>query len=151
MIGKTNFPFVKEGTELYASRLKHYVRFDIQELSDVKAGKNMPSDELKKKEAEQFLKKIPSDAFVILLDENGKQYQSRQFALEIEKWMIQTSKDIIFVVGGAFGFAPAMYERAQLKISLSSMTFSHQLIRLIFVEQLYRAFSIINQEPYHND
>lgn len=151
VIGKTNFLFVKEGLEMYASRMKHYVKFEFVELPDVKAAKNLPTDELKKKEAEQFLKKIPVDAHLVLLDENGKQYNSRQFAGEIQKWMNQSSKDIVFVIGGAFGFAAAMYERAQVKVSLSAMTFSHQLIRLIFAEQLYRAFTIIHQEPYHND
>jgi 23S rRNA (pseudouridine1915-N3)-methyltransferase len=151
LIGKTNFDFVKQGFELYGQRIKHYIKFEVRELPDIKGVKNMSSDELKRKEGEIFLKKIPSDAFLVLLDENGKKFNSRSFATEIERFMLQSVKELTFVVGGAFGFSDEMYQRAQLKISLSEMTFSHQLIRLIFAEQLYRAFSIINNEPYHND
>lgn len=150
-MGKTNFSFVKEGIDLYSKRLKHYIKFNIFELPDIKGVKNMSAEVLKYKEGEQFIKKISADAKVILLDENGKQFNSRAFAKEIEKNMIQSVKELVFVVGGAYGFSETMYKRANSKFSLSSMTFSHQIIRLIFAEQLYRAFSIINHEPYHND
>lgn len=151
VIGKTNFSFVKEGIATYTKRLKRYVNFEMEELPDVKGAKNMSPVELKKKEGEIFEKKIKSGDFVVLLDEKGQQFTSREFASFIQNKSIQSTKHLVFIVGGAYGFSEKMYQTANLKISLSKMTFSHQIIRVIFMEQFYRAYTIINGEPYHND
>jgi len=150
-MGKTNFSFIKEGINLYIRRLKRYIKFEFIELPDVKGAKNLSDNELKKRETDIYLKKIQAGDFVILLDEKGKEFNSREFALFIEKKNIQAVKHLVFIVGGAYGFSEKMYQIAKQKISLSQMTFSHQIVRLIFMEQLYRAFSIIKGEPYHND
>ena len=151
VIGKTNFAFVKEGIATYTKRLKRYVNFEMVELPDVKGAKNMSPDELKKREGEIFDKKIKSGDFIVLLDEKGKQFTSREFASFIQNKSLQSTKHLVFVVGGAYGFSEKMYQTAHSKISLSKMTFSHQIIRVIFMEQFYRAYTIINEDPYHND
>jgi 23S rRNA (pseudouridine1915-N3)-methyltransferase len=149
VVGKTNTSFVKAGFEEYKSRLKHYVTFNYIELPDVK--KQITGDLLKKAEGEKILQKIKPSDKVILLDENGKMFRSVDFAKQIEKWQVQAITNIVFVVGGAYGFSSEVYKRADLKMSLSLMTFSHQMIRLIFIEQLYRAFTIIKGEKYHHE
>jgi len=151
VIGKTNFAFVKEGIATYTKRLKRYVNFELIELPDVKGAKNMSPDELKKREGEIFDKKIKSGDFIVLLDEKGKQFTSREFASFIHNKSLQSTKHLVFIVGGAYGFSEKMYQTAHSKISLSKMTFSHQIIRVIFMEQFYRAYTIINGDPYHND
>jgi 23S rRNA (pseudouridine1915-N3)-methyltransferase len=150
VIGKTNFDYLKEGIAVYEKRLKHYVSFDIVTIPDVK---NPPdnADLLKIKEGELILTKLQKDDFLILLDEYGKQRTSVEFADFLEKKQIDGAKRLIFQIGGAFGFSQAIFERANMTISLSKMTFSHQMIRLFFVEQLYRAFTIIKGEKYHNE
>lgn len=150
-IGKTNQNFVKEGCTLFFKRIKRYTNFNEFQINDVKnAGKLNPS-QLKVKESELFLNKIESTDYVVLLDEKGKSFTSVKFADWLEKNMVQGVTNLVFVIGGAFGFSDEMYERANMKLQLSSMTFSHQIIRVIFAEQLYRAFTIIKGEPYHND
>ena len=151
MIGKTAFDFVESGESMYENRLKHYCSFQKVVLSDVKNAKNFSHQELKKKEGELFLDKFNKTDFVILLDENGIEFSSRKFADFIEKKALDFSGEMVFVIGGAFGFSDQMYERANSKISLSQMTFSHQLVRVLFLEQLYRAFTIIKGESYHHD
>ncbi len=150
VIGKTNFDYLKEGILVYEKRLKHYVSFDIITILDVK---NPPdnADLLKTKEGELILNKLQKDDYLILLDEYGKQRTSVEFADFLEKKQIDGAKRLIFQIGGAFGFSQAVFERANMTISLSKMTFSHQMIRLFFVEQLYRAFTIIKGEKYHNE
>lgn len=150
-IGKTNQNFVKEGCTLFFKRIKRYTNFNEFQINDVKnAGKLNPS-QLKVKESELFLNKIESTDYVVLLDEKGKSFTSVKFADWLEKNMVQGVTNLVFVIGGAFGFSDEMYQRANMKLQLSSMTFSHQIIRVIFAEQLYRAFTIIKGEPYHND
>lgn len=119
-------------------------------LNDVKNAAALPIPELKKKEWEQFAAKIPKGAHLILLDENGKEFSSVEFAGYIQQQQLGSVKDLVFIIGGAYGFDTAAYEMARLKLSLSRMTFSHQLVRLIFMEQLYRAFTIIKGEKYHH-
>lgn len=137
--------------DAYEGRLKHYAKFETVVVPDVKGGGKLAPGPLKEAEAAAFEKFFqPGDA-IVLLDENGKSYDSRGFAGQLQKWMNAGPKRLVFVVGGAFGFAPATYERAQAKLSMSPMTTSHQLIRVVFLEQLYRAFTILNNEPYHND
>ena len=148
VIGKTNFDFVKIGFKEYEKRLSRFVKF---EYVVIKEGKSNNSNEVKTIEAKNIIDKITSNDYLILLDNNGKEYNSINFANLIENKMNTSSKDIVFLIGGAYGFDDSIYLIAKEKISLSQMTFSHQIIRLIFIEQLYRAFTIINNHPYHNE
>jgi 23S rRNA (pseudouridine1915-N3)-methyltransferase len=150
VVGKTSFKYIDDGVEVYLKRLKNYIPFQILVFSDIKNAKNMSAEELKKKEGELMLSKLSTDDFLVLMDENGVSYSSVDFANYLEKQMNQSRKRMIFVVGGAFGFSKDVYERANHQVSLSKMTFSHQMIRLFFVEQLYRAMTILKNEPYHN-
>lgn len=152
-IGKTSKPYLESGIHDYTQRLKHYCSFEMIVVKDVPNAKNMSSDELKKKEAELFLQKISPQDHLILLDEHGKHYTSRKWSEQIEQFMLHSgnAKNLCFVIGGAFGFSESMHQRSNALLSLSKMTFSHQMIRMIFVEQLYRAFTIIRNEKYHND
>lgn len=149
-IGKTSFKFADEGIELYHSRLKHFVELEQIFIPDLKNTKNMPVEEIKKKEGISLIKNIVQGDFVCLLDENGNAFNSEGFADFIQKKMQLNIKNLVFVIGGAYGFSPEVYERADFKLTLSKMTFSHQIIRLFFLEQLYRAFTIIKGLPYHN-
>lgn len=150
-IGKTNQNFVKDGCALFFKRIKRYVNFEEIQINDVKNAGKLKPNQLKIKESELFLNKIEPTDYVVLLDEKGKSFTSVKFADWIEKNMVQGVTSLVFVIGGAFGFSDEMYQRANMKLQLSSMTFSHQIIRVIFAEQLYRAFTIIKGEPYHND
>lgn len=150
-IGKTTFPFVKEGCDIFIKRIKHYTPFELIELPELKNVSSLSREQIKEREGEVFLKNIKESDKVILLDERGKNYTSIEWSKVMEKEMASGTKSIIFIVGGAYGFSQKIYERANSKLSLSSMTFSHQIIRLFFVEQLYRAFTIIKGEPYHNE
>lgn len=150
-IGKSKQPFIHSGIDLYKSRLKHYCKFGIKEIKDIKQSHKMQDAIVKIKESESVLSQLNSDDFLILLDEKGKIFTSRAFSTQLEKIQNQGLKRIVFLIGGAFGFDEKLYLRANLKISLSKMTFSHQLIRIIFLEQLYRAFTIQKGEKYHND
>jgi 23S rRNA (pseudouridine1915-N3)-methyltransferase len=151
MIGKTKEAYLLSGIEEYQKRVVKYAKIDVLTIPDVKNAASLPVSDLKKQEASQILKLLQPNDVLILLDENGQQYSSRSFAKMIESKLNHSAQRTIFLIGGAFGFDEALYERSPLKISLSTMTFSHQLIRLIFWEQLYRAFSIIHGLPYHND
>jgi 23S rRNA (pseudouridine1915-N3)-methyltransferase len=150
-IGATFQPFVKDGVKEFLSRIEKFTSVEYIELKDVKNAKNLSNDQLKKLEGEVFLSQIESIDTLVLLDENGKNYTSRQFANIITQYQNQSTRKLVFIIGGAYGFSEELYSRANSKLSLSSMTFSHQLIRLIFVEQLYRAYSIIHHLPYHHD
>lgn len=149
VIGKNSDDFIEKGVQFYLKKLKYFNEVNVQIFADVKAVKE--SSILKIKEAEKYLSKIETDDLVILLDEKGVQMSSRKFAKLIEQKQIQSIKKCIFIVGGAFGFDERLYQRANLKISLSEMTLSHQLIRVVFLEQLYRAYTILHNFPYHND
>jgi 23S rRNA (pseudouridine1915-N3)-methyltransferase len=147
--GKTRFSYLQEGISDYHKRICHYVNFEEITVPDLKKAKNLSASEIKKKEGEQVLKIIDKAAFLILLDEQGKQSSSEEFAGFIRKNM-NSGRDIVMLIGGAYGFSQDIYARANDKISLSKMTFSHQMVRLIFAEQLYRAMTIIKGEPYHH-
>jgi 23S rRNA (pseudouridine1915-N3)-methyltransferase len=149
-IGKTADKYLEEGMAIFEKRLRHYLNLEIVLLPDIKQGGKLPSEQLKIKEGEGILSRLKSDDCLILLDERGKQYSSEQFASTMEQWFQLPYKRLVFQVGGAFGFSDAVYERANFKISLSSMTFSHQMVRLFFLEQLYRAMTILRNEQYHN-
>ena len=149
-LGRTDVPWVREGLQLYASRLQHYVRFDIREIPELKNARALSEEQIKVKEGALILKEAEGTD-MILLDEHGTQYRSLDFAKELQNRLNRGGKDISFVIGGAYGFSPEVYAGAAGSISLSKMTFSHQMVRAIFAEQLYRAFTIIKGEPYHHE
>ncbi|MDR0296074.1 MAG: 23S rRNA (pseudouridine(1915)-N(3))-methyltransferase RlmH [Prevotellaceae bacterium] len=149
-IGKTNFTYLREGLSLYIDRLQHYISFEYKEIPDVRNAKNLSQEQLKTQEGELILQRLGSNDELLLLDENGRQFSSITFAGELEKRLLYSSKPLVIAIGGAFGFSAQVYQRANDKLSLSAMTFSHQMVRLITVEQLYRAFTIIKGEPYHH-
>ena len=150
-MGRTDVAWVREGLMLYVSRLKHYLPFVLNELPELKNASSLSRDQIRRKEGELLLAQLgPSDE-VILLDEKGREYRSLEFASFIEGRMLGGGRDIVFVVGGAYGFSDAVYDRADGKVSLSKMTFSHQMVRTVFAEQLYRAMTIIKGEPYHHE
>lgn len=150
-VGKTDVKWVKEGLDLYISRLRHYVPFHLVEIPELKKAASLSRQQIKDKEGELILKQVgPSDS-LILLDEHGRECRSLEFAEFLEKQMASGSKNLVFTVGGAYGFSEPVYQRANAKISLSKMTFSHQMVRTIFAEQLYRAFTILKGEPYHHE
>jgi 23S rRNA (pseudouridine1915-N3)-methyltransferase len=148
--GKTRFPFIREGIEEYRKRLIHYADFQIKNLPDLKNTGSWPEKKIKSVEGRNLLKAIDPRDYLILLDEGGKQMDSLAFAGFLEKQAYGSSRTLLFVIGGAYGFSEEAYQRADMKMSLSKMTFSHQLVRLIFLEQLYRAFTIVRGEPYHH-
>ncbi len=151
VIGKTDQNFVQKGFDEFYNRLKHYVPFEFEIIPDIKNTKNLTQEQQKEKEGELILKNIQRGDILVLLDEKGKEFTSMQFANYIEKKTHVANKRLIFVIGGPYGFSRKVYDVAFEKISLSKMTFSHQLIRLVFVEQLYRAMTILNNEPYHHE
>ena len=150
-IGKTGKSFLEAGEQEYLNRLKHYVKLERIEIPDIKNAKKLTIDQIKKLEGDEIMAKLPVGEELILLDEKGKHYSSLQFSDFLQKKFNQGGKGITFVVGGAYGFSDAVYERATGKMSLSTMTFSHQMIRMIFFEQVYRAFTILKGEPYHHE
>ena len=150
-VGKTDVPWVKEGLDLYTSRLKHYVPFSVVEIPELKKVSSLTRQQIKEKEGELILKQVGPQDTLLLLDEHGRECRSLEFADFLEKQMNTGAKNLIFTVGGAYGFSDAVYERANWKLSLSKMTFSHQMVRTIFAEQLYRAFTILKGEPYHHE
>ncbi|MBQ7448864.1 MAG: 23S rRNA (pseudouridine(1915)-N(3))-methyltransferase RlmH [Paludibacteraceae bacterium] len=149
-VGKTVNADLKRMIDDYASRLSHYTKFQTKDIPELKSTKNLTEQQQKTLEGQLILSNVNQSDFLVLLDERGKQYRSLDFASQMEKWMNQ-GRDIIFLVGGPYGFSEEVYNRANALISLSIMTFSHQMIRLLFVEQLYRAFTILNNEPYHHE
>ena len=150
-VGKTDKDWVKQGIDIYTSRLKHYISFNINEIPELKNVSALTKEQIKGKEGELILKAVRPTDDVILLDEHGKEYSSTGFASCLQKKMALEGRDIVFVIGGAYGFSEDVYKRANSKISLSQMTFSHQMVRAIFVEQIYRAFTIMKGEPYHHE
>ena len=150
VIGKTDEVYLETGISKYIKRLEHYIPFEMKVIPDIKNRRTLTEEQQKKSEGDLILSQLNPDDDLILLDENGKTFSSVNFSQWIEKQTNVGSKRIIFVVGGPYGFSKDVYAKAKFKIILSEMTFSHQMIRLIFVEQLYRAFTIIKGEPYHH-
>jgi len=150
-IGKTKENYLQTGIAEYEKRISRYIPFEIVTLDDLKNTKNLTTEQVKEKEAEIFLKILEDAGRIILLDERGKKMPSLAFANFVQGQLNAGGKNIVFVVGGAYGFAQSVYAVAHEKISLSEMTLSHQLIRLVFTEQLYRAFTILHNEPYHHE
>jgi len=149
-VGRTDVPWVKAGLDLYAARLQHYVRFEIRELPELKNVSSLSEEQIKEKEGMLILKEAGS-CEMILLDEHGEEYRSVEFASKLQTLLNRGGKPLCFVVGGAYGFSREVYGKASGMISLSKMTFSHQMVRTVFAEQLYRAFTIIKGEPYHHE
>lgn len=149
-VGKTDHAAIQTLLDEYAKRLGFYVKFDLEIIPDIKNSKNLSEQVQKEKEGEMMLKKLQNSDELILLDENGKQFSSVDFSDYLQKKMNSGLKQLVFVIGGPYGFSDAVYQRANGKISLSKMTFSHQMVRVFFVEQLYRAFTILRNEPYHH-
>ncbi|WP_069660753.1 23S rRNA (pseudouridine(1915)-N(3))-methyltransferase RlmH [Arcticibacter eurypsychrophilus] len=151
VVGKTEDSYINEGINKYLKRLKHYVKFELVEIPELKNTKNLREDQQKTKEAELIMKALSQSDHVILLDEKGDEFTSSQFAQFINKKMIGGIQNLVFIVGGPYGFDESIYKIAQGKTSLSRMTFSHQMVRLFFIEQLYRTFTILKGEPYHHE
>ena len=151
VIGKTSIGYLKQGIDEYNKRLKHYVPFEIKYIDDIKNTKNISEDQQKRTEGAKILSLLDKSDFVVLLDEHGKEYTSMQYSSYIQKRMLSGAKKVVFVIGGPYGFSQEVYDRGNDKVSFSKMTFNHEMIRLIFTEQLYRAYTIINHEPYHHE
>ena len=151
VVGKTEDKYLIEGIEKYLNRLKHYIGFNLVVLPELKNTKSLTEAQQKSKEAEMILKQVGNADIVVLLDEKGKKYTSVSFSNYLNKQMIGSVQYLVFVIGGPYGFDESIYKRANNSLSLSDMTFSHQMVRLFFIEQLYRAFSILKGEPYHHE
>lgn len=149
-IGKTGKSFLEEAEIYYTKRIKHYISFEKIQIPDLKNAKKLSSEEIKEKEGGLILSKLDKNERVFLLDENGKMFSSVSFSQFMQKQFNQGGQSLTFVIGGPYGFSEELYRRAEAKISLSKMTFSHQMIRPIFIEQLYRAMTILKGEPYHH-
>ena len=150
-VGKTDVGWVREGLELYASRLSHYIQFSVSEIAELRGVGSLSKEQIKEKEGNLILSSLKGTEDVILLDEKGKEFRSVEFSRYLSDHISKVGKDLVFVVGGAYGFSGKAYERARGMVSLSKMTFSHQMVRVIFAEQLYRAFTIMRGEPYHHE
>ena len=149
--GKTTDRNISELVDLYSKRIKKYVSFEVITIPELKNTKNMPVQEQQMKEATRIIQSVSDDDYIVLLDERGKEYRTIEFSSFLEKAFLLPKKRIIFVIGGPWGFSDSVYAKADQKISLSKMTFSHQMVRLLFLEQLYRVFTIIKGEPYHHE
>ena len=150
VIGKTNQQYLIEGILKYQKRLQHYAKFEIIELQNIKNSKKITKTELAKMEGKLILNKLEISDYIILLDDKGKDFSSLQFSKKLTSLMQTGKKRLVFIVGGAYGFSNDIFSRCNERLSLSRMTFSHQMVRLFFVEQIYRAFTILNNEPYHH-
>lgn len=149
-VGKTDEGYLREGIEKYQKRLVHYTRFSEVILPDIKNRKTLTEEQQRDREGELLLKQIDPTDTVVLLDERGQSFSSPEFAAYLEQCSLRNFQHLVFVVGGPYGFCKAVYQRANAKIALSKMTFSHQMVRLFFMEQLYRAHTIMRGEPYHH-
>lgn len=151
VIGKTDAKYFADAIGEYQKRLIHYIPFEMEVIPDIKNVKNLSEEQQKSKEGELILKSLQTGDYLVLLDDKGKEYTSMKFAEYIEKKTHTVPKRLVFVIGGPYGFSQEVYNKANEKLTLSRMTFSHQMVRLIFVEQLYRAMTILNNEPYHHE
>lgn len=151
VVGKTVEKHFIKAIDEYMKRTQRYLAFDMKVIPELKNTKSLTEEQQKEKEADLILKEVESSDFVVLLDEHGKEFTSMEFADWMQSKMINVNKRLLFIIGGPYGFSPRVHAAAQEKLSLSKMTFSHQMIRLIFVEQIYRAMSILNGSPYHHE
>ena len=151
LVGKTSKSYFQDAIEEYVKRIYRYISFDVKIIPDLKNSKNLSEKQIKELEGVAVLKQIDSSDYVVLLDDKGKSFTSKEMAIWLEQKQAQSIKKMVFVIGGAYGFSADVYTRTNEKISLSKLTFSHQIVRPIFLEQLYRCFTIINGEPYHHE
>lgn len=151
VVGKTNGKYFNEAIDDYRNRLKYYIPFEMEVIPELKNAKSLSFEQQKEKEADLILKTLQGGDHVVLLDEKGKEFTSSQFSTYLEKKMHTVNKRLVFIVGGPYGFSERVYAAASEKIALSKMTFSHQMVRLFFIEQIYRGFTIMNGEPYHHE
>lgn len=151
VVGRTTDPHFMAGIETYTGRINHYIQFEIKVLPDLKNTKSLSENEQKEREGEMILRFLQTGDVPVLLDEHGDERRSVDFAAWLQKTLNSGGKRVVFIIGGPYGFSKAVYDAARSKVSLSKMTFSHQMIRLIFTEQLYRAFTILKGEPYHHE
>jgi len=147
VVAKNDFSFIEEGMKLYTERIKRYIPFEVFIIKKLKF---INAEQVKKEEGKEILSKLKPSDIVVILDDKGKEFTSTAFASFLENKMAIGNKRLVFIIGGAYGFSEEVYLRSNEKVSLSKMTFSHQLIRLVFMEQIYRAFTIIKGEPYHH-
>src|SRR5574344_1206893 len=150
LVGKTVDKWLCQGCEMYSERLKHYINFQQIIIPELKDTKKLSKEQIKEREGVQIMKHVAKGDTLVLFDERGKEYRSLQYADFLQQMMNSSVKNLIFVVGGAYGFSKEVYDRSDYKVSMSQMTFSHQMIRVLILEQLYRAFTILAHEPYHN-
>lgn len=150
-VGRTTTPYLQEGIKMYLDRVSHYVPLEITIIPDIKKSRSLTQQQQKDLEGQAMMQRLTGGDFVVLLDEKGRRYTSRQFAAFIDKKMQTLPQRLTFIVGGPYGFSQEIYNRADQMLSLSDMTFPHEMVRLFFAEQLYRAYSIIGGEPYHHD
>ncbi len=150
LIGKTKEKFIEEGFKKYEEKLKHYIPIKVNFLTEIKASNSLTIKSLKEKEGELIIKNIPKESIVYLLDELGENYNSKEFSNFIQKNLNSSIKNVVFIIGGAFGFSDEIYKTYKNKIALSKMTFTHEMCRLFLIEQIYRAFTIIKNEQYHH-
>lgn len=151
VVGKTAQSYLVESIADYTTRIRRYLPFDMEVIPELKNTRNMTTDQQKEREGEAILRALQPGDFVVLLDEHGQEFTSMKFARYIEQKMQTVARRLVFIVGGPYGFSQAVYDRCNDKLSLSKMTFSHQMVRLFFTEQLYRAMTILNNEPYHHE
>jgi 23S rRNA (pseudouridine1915-N3)-methyltransferase len=151
VVGKTDAPYLRDGISQYEKRLKHYFPFELKEIPELKNARNLREPQIKDAEGELILKLLSNSDHVVLLDEQGKQFRSIEFSQYIQKKANAGLKQLVLVIGGAYGFSDAVYQRSNEKLSLSKMTFSHQMVRLFAIEQVYRAMTILRNEPYHHE
>jgi 23S rRNA (pseudouridine1915-N3)-methyltransferase len=149
--GKTTEKYISEGVEEYTGRIRKYNPFEIITLADLRNTKSMPVAEQKVREGRKLLESVGAEDFMIVLDEKGKEFSTAEFAGQLEKIFLQSKKRIVFAIGGPYGFSADVYKRADMKLSLSRLTFTHQMVRLLFAEQLYRIFTVIKGDPYHHE
>jgi 23S rRNA (pseudouridine1915-N3)-methyltransferase len=149
--GKTSERYLTEGIRIFEERIRKYTSFEIFTVPDLKKTRNMPCREQQTREGEQILRFCKNDDYVVILDEHGKEFSTVELSSWLGKTIMTQKKRIVFVIGGAWGFSNEVYEKADMRLSLSRLTFSHQMVRLLFLEQLYRAFTIIKGEPYHHE
>jgi 23S rRNA (pseudouridine1915-N3)-methyltransferase len=149
--GKTGEKYISDGVAEYSARISKYAPFETITIPDLKNTKNMPFDEQRSREGKAILQAIGNDDYVIVLDERGKEFNTFEFAAQVERIFQMSKKRLVFVIGGPWGFSQEVYSRADLKMSLSRLTFSHQMVRLLFAEQLYRILTVIKGDPYHHE
>lgn len=149
--GKTTERYLTEGLSIYEERIRRYTSFETISLPDIRKTRNMPEEEQKSKEGDQMLRIFREDDFIVLLDDKGREFSTVEFSSWLERSLMIQKKRILFVIGGPWGFSEEIRRKADLTLSLSRMTFSHQMVRLLFLEQLYRAFTVIRREPYHHE